>query len=189
MTPRCYTGGLPRDVRSSPAMSPSPLLTAVIFVVVVVAAWFSPRPYRPWYRAAILFGTTYIAPRSSLFVYLVTTSFFAVAGVFVLTVREPSSFRTVPRDGLATGRASALVKTRIAVPFLRIALATFIVGSWAYYATWKFYVWYFGGVGVVLATLPIVPNGYRHRFALAVYCLAASFVVVLKVVLPSLASR
>jgi hypothetical protein len=74
-------------------MSPLLLLEAVMFVVVVVAAWFSPKRYRPWCRAALLVGATGFAPKGSVFMWLVWTTPFVVTAALVLTFRKPASYR------------------------------------------------------------------------------------------------
>ena len=62
---------------------PQPLLFAT-FVVVVVAAWFSPKRYRPWCRAAVMVGALGFAPRSSFLVFLAWTLFCVATAAFVL---------------------------------------------------------------------------------------------------------
>ena len=82
-----HSGAWASDVRSSRAMSQLLLLTAVMFVV-VIAAWFSPKPYRPWCRAALLVIAAWFAPKS-----LVWTTPFVVTAALVLTCRKPDSYR------------------------------------------------------------------------------------------------
>jgi len=69
------------------------MIADVLVVVLVVVAWAWPKRYRPWYRAALLVGCTYFAPKKSVFLWLVTTLFFVVAAAMVLTLRKPDAFR------------------------------------------------------------------------------------------------
>ena len=70
-----------------------PLVAAAVFSTFVIAAWFSPKLYRPWCRAALLVGCTFGAPRSSLFVWLVWTTAFVVTAALILTCRKPDAYR------------------------------------------------------------------------------------------------
>lgn len=159
-------------------MSPRLLLTAVTFVVVVITAWFSPKPHRPWFRAAVLMGTSFIAPRSSFFVWLVTTTFCLVPAALLVTYREPGSFRTALRDGLATGRASVRMKTHMAGPFLRIAAATYFVLSFVVLARRNTHVPWGAEAALVLVNAALlVPKGSRRWFFLSLYYLAAACIL------------
>jgi hypothetical protein len=123
-------------------------------------------------------GTSLIVPHSSYFVWLVTTSFFVVTAALMLTYREPGSFRTALRDGLATYRAEAPVKTRMAVPFLRIAVATFLVVSWVWSAPRHSPIpWVVEAALVVVNAALIVPKGFRRWFVLSLYYFAAGLVL------------
>ena len=66
-----------------PQLLPQLLLFGAFFVV-VVTAWFSPKRYRPRCRVAVLVGTACVAPRSSFFIWLVTTLFCVVTAALVL---------------------------------------------------------------------------------------------------------
>ena len=63
---------------------------AAMASVVIVASWFSPKPFRPWIRAALLMGLPYIAaPRSSVFMFLVWTVPFWLTAALIMTLRNP----------------------------------------------------------------------------------------------------
>lgn len=65
----------------------------VLFVVLVVAARALPKQVRPWYRAILLLACTGLAPKYSLFAWLLWTSSFVLAAALVLTLRNPDAFR------------------------------------------------------------------------------------------------
>ena len=65
----------------------------VFVVVLVVVAWAWPKRYRPWYRAALLVGCTYFAPKTSALIWLVTMTSLVVAAAMVLTLRKLDAFR------------------------------------------------------------------------------------------------
>ena len=66
---------------------------SVVYMLVVVAAWFLPNRFRPWFRAALVASCAYFAPRSSFFMWLFWTSSFVGAAALILTLRNPDEFR------------------------------------------------------------------------------------------------
>lgn len=68
-------------------------VASVVYLLVVVAAWFLPNRFRPWFRAAPLASCAYFAPRPSFFIWLIWTSSFVGAAALVLTLRNPDEFR------------------------------------------------------------------------------------------------
>jgi len=66
------------------------LLLFGVFAVIVVAAWFSPKRFRPWCRVAVLVGTSFIAPRSSFFIWGLSTAICVVTAALILTLERES---------------------------------------------------------------------------------------------------